>query len=77
MIWAGIIQDLAYERGGQKLFVLFDSQRRVLFHHVPEDLWAQLSNPATRDSVLALNILGQFAWSDLGIRLPDAADSSR
>jgi hypothetical protein len=66
MIWAGMIQDLAYDNRGQKLFVLFDSQRRVLFHHVPPDLWERLSDGTTRDQILARDVIGQFAWSELG-----------
>ena len=76
MIWAGMIQDLAYDHRGQKLFVLFDSRRRVLFHHVPPDLWQRLSDGGTRDQILARDVIGQFAWSELGVSVDPLATSA-
>ncbi len=75
MIWAGMIQDLAYDRRRQKLFVLFDSRRRVLFHHVPPDLWERLSGGTGRDQILARDVIGQFAWSELGASVDPLASS--
>jgi hypothetical protein len=71
MLYLKDIVSITYDSELQRLTVVFDTCRKVVFYAVPPEVCERLVNSSWPKEGYEAHVLGKFAWTEIGALGPD------